>query len=43
MLHSGSYGSTIKKGVHAIPYLVFNAPELGMVGGPFRSKVSTKV
>uniref|UniRef100_A0A6T8NX31 DSBA-like thioredoxin domain-containing protein n=1 Tax=Hemiselmis andersenii TaxID=464988 RepID=A0A6T8NX31_HEMAN len=33
-----SYGSTIRKGVRAIPYLVFNAPSLGMVGGPFRPR-----
>mmetsp|Transcript_52485 Transcript_52485/g.130576 ORF Transcript_52485/g.130576 Transcript_52485/m.130576 type:complete len:263 (+) Transcript_52485:237-1025(+) len=33
-----SYGTTIRKGVRAIPYLVFNVPALGMVGGPFRAR-----
>lgn len=33
-----SYGSTIReKGIHAIPYFVFNGP--GSEGGPFRAGV----
>lgn len=37
-----SYGDTIRKyGIHAIPYFVFSAPELGVVGGPFRTGKGT--
>mmetsp|Transcript_21823 Transcript_21823/g.53747 ORF Transcript_21823/g.53747 Transcript_21823/m.53747 type:complete len:216 (+) Transcript_21823:202-849(+) len=32
-----SYGTTPReKGIHAIPYMVFSVPELGIDGGPFR-------
>lgn len=32
-----SYGSTIyEKNIHAIPFFVFNVPQIGAVGGPFR-------
>mmetsp|Transcript_46453 Transcript_46453/g.110687 ORF Transcript_46453/g.110687 Transcript_46453/m.110687 type:complete len:192 (+) Transcript_46453:419-994(+) len=32
-----SYGSTIHEaGIHAIPFFVFSAPELGVSGGPLR-------
>lgn len=34
-----SYGETIKdKGIHSIPYFVFNVPSAGAVGGPFRTR-----
>ena len=32
-----SYGDTIHgRGIHSIPLFVFNVPQLGLVGGPFR-------
>jgi len=37
-----SYGETIKaKNIHSIPLFVFSAPQLGLVGGPFRAGPGT--
>jgi len=37
-----SYGATIhQKGIHSIPLFVFNVPQLGLVGGPFRQGAGT--
>jgi len=37
-----SYGQTIHgKNIHSIPLFVFNVPQLGLIGGPFRSGQGT--